>query len=342
MILPINACVYTYTRSSFVSTSYPTNIVSGQNWTLRCSHALVRKFVSGYCLLLWRSDLPHLCGKVNKHNCRIWRCENPHVVLEHERDTPKINVWFGLMKSRVIGPVFHEATLTSKNVPGHDWEFWCWPNPPRINVSASWRSHRLPQWSSRFLESNISWPVNRKRRAHCLASQVTWPHPIRLNFEGIREERLRQEGTQILQELRESTTNAGTRITPRNAGQNLPRDWTSFGRLPSNKGCTHWVVLTSHVILNRIVTIMYFVHWWTHVSSKLFFSWYLLTDKHLDLSWWQNTQSDWLRLDVRSFRGADCYFMVAKFRERLSVSKGKKTEVWCSEIWSREDKQCRG
>jgi hypothetical protein len=63
----------------------------------------------------------HLCGKVNKHRCHIWEYENPHAVLEHEMDTPKIYVWCGLMKDHVIGPFFfHEATDWNC-VPGHDW-----------------------------------------------------------------------------------------------------------------------------------------------------------------------------------------------------------------------------
>ncbi|KAJ4448731.1 hypothetical protein ANN_00122 [Periplaneta americana] len=33
----------------------------------------------------------HVCGIVNRHNCRIWGSENPHVVRELERDNPKIN-----------------------------------------------------------------------------------------------------------------------------------------------------------------------------------------------------------------------------------------------------------
>jgi DNA-binding transcriptional regulator YiaG len=35
----------------------------------------------------------HMCWKVNWHNCRIWFSENPHQVIEYERDTPKLNVW---------------------------------------------------------------------------------------------------------------------------------------------------------------------------------------------------------------------------------------------------------
>ena len=55
----------------------------------------------------------HSCGKINKHNCRIWGSENPHVIHEHERDTPKVNVWCGLTRNSVIGPFFFiEATVT--------------------------------------------------------------------------------------------------------------------------------------------------------------------------------------------------------------------------------------
>ena len=48
----------------------------------------------------------HISGKVNRHNFRIWGSENPSVVFQHERDSPKDNVWCGLMKDRVKGPLF--------------------------------------------------------------------------------------------------------------------------------------------------------------------------------------------------------------------------------------------
>ena len=57
----------------------------------------------------------HISGKVNRHNCRIWGSENPSVVFQHERDSPKVNVWCGLMKDRVIGPFFFaEPTVTAR------------------------------------------------------------------------------------------------------------------------------------------------------------------------------------------------------------------------------------
>ena len=34
----------------------------------------------------------HVWGKVNQHNARIWGSENPHVVIEHVRDSPQVNV----------------------------------------------------------------------------------------------------------------------------------------------------------------------------------------------------------------------------------------------------------
>jgi len=59
----------------------------------------------------------HVCGKVNRHNCRIWDSENPHQVIEYERDTPKLNVWLGLHKHGVIGPFF----FTESTVTGHSY-----------------------------------------------------------------------------------------------------------------------------------------------------------------------------------------------------------------------------
>ena len=39
----------------------------------------------------------HLSGKLNKHNVRIWGSENPHASRELQRDSPKVNVWCGIM-----------------------------------------------------------------------------------------------------------------------------------------------------------------------------------------------------------------------------------------------------
>ncbi|KFM68198.1 hypothetical protein X975_25037, partial [Stegodyphus mimosarum] len=56
----------------------------------------------------------HLSGIVNHHNVRIWRSENPHEYRETQRDSPKVNVWCGLMHDRVIGPfLFTEKTVSS-------------------------------------------------------------------------------------------------------------------------------------------------------------------------------------------------------------------------------------
>ena len=56
----------------------------------------------------------HVSGKVNKHNIRIWGSENPCEVVEKEKDSPKINVWCGLMHNQIIGPfIFAESTITA-------------------------------------------------------------------------------------------------------------------------------------------------------------------------------------------------------------------------------------
>ena len=56
----------------------------------------------------------HVSGKLKKHNVRIWGSENPHATKELQRDSPKVNVWCGIMCNRIIGPFFfHEASITA-------------------------------------------------------------------------------------------------------------------------------------------------------------------------------------------------------------------------------------
>ena len=55
----------------------------------------------------------HVSGAVNHRNVRIWGSENPHAYVEHQRDSPKVNVFCSISSQKVYGPFFFdEETLT--------------------------------------------------------------------------------------------------------------------------------------------------------------------------------------------------------------------------------------
>jgi hypothetical protein len=57
-----------------------------------------------------------VCGKVNRHNVRIWGTENPHATMEHVRDSPKVNVLRAVSSCQVYVPsLFTEPTVTGIN-----------------------------------------------------------------------------------------------------------------------------------------------------------------------------------------------------------------------------------
>ena len=43
-------------------------------------------------------------GKVNGHNVRIWGTEQPHAHIQHQRDSPKVNVFCAVSRKKVRGP----------------------------------------------------------------------------------------------------------------------------------------------------------------------------------------------------------------------------------------------
>jgi len=56
----------------------------------------------------------HVCGKVNRHNVRIWGTENPHATMEHVRDSP--TVFCAVSSCKFYGPLFFaEPTVTGIN-----------------------------------------------------------------------------------------------------------------------------------------------------------------------------------------------------------------------------------
>ena len=55
----------------------------------------------------------HGTGKVNKHDTCIWGTEHPHVIQEHVRDSPKVNVFCAISKKCVYGSFFFEGTTVN-------------------------------------------------------------------------------------------------------------------------------------------------------------------------------------------------------------------------------------
>lgn len=54
-------------------------------------------------------------GNVNRHNCRYWSDENPHVFHEvHTQHPEKLNVWAGIYGDSLIGPFFLPGNLTGE------------------------------------------------------------------------------------------------------------------------------------------------------------------------------------------------------------------------------------
>jgi hypothetical protein len=46
----------------------------------------------------------HVSGAVNRRNVRIWGSENPYAYVEHQRDSPKVNVFCAISSQIVYGP----------------------------------------------------------------------------------------------------------------------------------------------------------------------------------------------------------------------------------------------
>lgn len=56
-----------------------------------------------------------LNGIVNRHNCRYWADENPHIIHEVRTQYPqKLNVWAGIYGNRIVGPFFLPGNLTGE------------------------------------------------------------------------------------------------------------------------------------------------------------------------------------------------------------------------------------
>jgi hypothetical protein len=69
---------------------------------------------------------------VNRLNVSIWRTEQPHAQIEHQRDSPKLNVFSALSGEKMHDPFF----FTEENFTGNSFlgimENWLLP---QLNIN---------------------------------------------------------------------------------------------------------------------------------------------------------------------------------------------------------------
>ena len=55
----------------------------------------------------------HVSGAVNCRSVRTWGSENPHAYVQHQCDSPKVNVFYAISSQKVYSPFFFaEETVT--------------------------------------------------------------------------------------------------------------------------------------------------------------------------------------------------------------------------------------
>ncbi|GBN54596.1 hypothetical protein AVEN_21553-1 [Araneus ventricosus] len=99
----------------------------------------------------------HVSGHVNKYNTRIWGSENPHFIIEPVRDSPKVNVWCGLMAYRVIGPFFFAELTVTKEVYMDMLQLFAIPQIPHI-PNIFWQQDGAPSHWGKIVRSYLDTP----------------------------------------------------------------------------------------------------------------------------------------------------------------------------------------
>jgi hypothetical protein len=65
---------------------------------------------------------------MNRHNVPTWGAEQPHAQIEHQRDSPKVNIFCAVSREELHNIFFFaEATVTGDKIFGHVGKGWLLP-----------------------------------------------------------------------------------------------------------------------------------------------------------------------------------------------------------------------
>jgi hypothetical protein len=104
----------------------------------------------------------------------IWGSQNPHQVVEHVRDSPKVNVFCAVSRTQVYGPFFFaEATVTGHRVPRYAGALPCSTfGCKQRDLATRWGPAPLSQGYDAVPEPNIPGKMDRSWWPHSLANQI--------------------------------------------------------------------------------------------------------------------------------------------------------------------------
>lgn len=97
----------------------------------------------------------HVCGKVNKHNVRIWGTEKPYEVREHIRDSPKLNVWCAISYDRLIGPFFFQEKSINGNIYLDMLENFAYPQLEDLQPNVIFQQDGAPPHWKLFVRESL-------------------------------------------------------------------------------------------------------------------------------------------------------------------------------------------
>ena len=159
----------------------------------------------------------HVSGTVHRHNVRIWGKEHPREFQEFTSHSPKINVWCGLTKDRVVGPFF----FTEQIVTGQSYlrmlETFAYPVLRNIDNVIFQQDGAPPHWALVVRDSlNENFPNSWIGRD----GPTAWPPrspdvtPLDFFFWGFVKQKVVRESVRDINELKERITGAIQSVTP--------------------------------------------------------------------------------------------------------------------------------
>ena len=95
----------------------------------------------------------HVSGVVNRHNVRIWGTDNPREYLEEEANSPKVNVWCGLLHNKVIGPFFFAGQTVTQYSYLDMLEGFAYPQLANVQGVIFQQDGAPPHWALRVRRS---------------------------------------------------------------------------------------------------------------------------------------------------------------------------------------------